>query len=63
MIVMFLCDSLNDMFHLQEDFRHVAIYWRLKLNLFFFKNQSHHQEDVRHRNFQGCSGVVGVFLF
>ena len=28
-----------------------------------FKNQSHHQEDFRHRNFQGCSGVVGVFYF
>ena len=27
------------------------------------KYQSHHQEDFRHRNFQGCSGVVGVFYF
>ena len=28
-----------------------------------FENQSHHQEDFRHRNFRGCSGVVGVFYF
>ena len=26
LIVMFLCDSLNDMFHHQEDFRHWARY-------------------------------------
>ena len=27
------------------------------------ENQSHHQEDFRHCNFRGCSGVVGVFYF
>ena len=27
------------------------------------ENESHHQEDFRHRDFQGCSGAVGVFYF
>ena len=27
-----------------------------------FENQSHHHEDVRHHNFRGSSGVVGVFF-
>ena len=33
-IVMFLCDSLNDIFDHQEDFRHRARYQRLKLKYF-----------------------------
>ena len=32
------------------------------LNSNVFENQSHHQEDFGHRNFQGCFGVVGVFF-
>ena len=28
-----------------------------------FENQSHHQEDFRHRNNWGYSGGVGVFYF
>ena len=28
-----------------------------------FENQSQHHEDFRHRNFWGCSRVVGDFFF
>ena len=62
MDVMFLCDSLYDTIHHQEDFQHRAIYIRGS-NSNMFKNQSHHQEDSKHHKFQGCSGAVGVFYF
>ena len=59
MIVMFLCDSLIDMFHHQE-----TLDTKLDIrgsNSNIFENQSHHQEDFRHRNFRGCSRGVGDF--
>ena len=58
MIVMFLCDSC---FIIKKTF---ATGLNIRgSNSNTFKNQSRHQEDFRHRNFQGCSGVVGVCYF
>ena len=61
MIVMFLCDSLDDMFHHQEDFRHRARYWRLKLK--YFRESEVIIKKTRHYNSQRYSGVVGAFYF
>ena len=32
-------------------------------NSYIFENQSHHQEDFRHRNFWGCTSALGVSYF
>ena len=61
MIVMFLCDTLNDMFHHQAGFNTGLDIRDSNSNI--FKNQSHHQEDFRHCNFKGCYGVVCVPYF
>ena len=61
MIVMFLCDLLDDMFHHLEDLD-AGLDIRGS-NSAIFENQSHHQEGFRHNNFWGCYEGVGVFYF
>ena len=58
MIVQFLCDLLNEIkktFNIGLDIR--------GSRSSIFEGQSHHQEDLRHRNFWVCFEVVVVFYF
>ena len=61
MIVMFLCDSWNDMFIAKNTFDTGLDIRGSSSNI--FENERHHQEDFRQRNLRGCSSVSWCFLF